>query len=84
MNKPVFFYQFDYDEFYSKHYNEGPINHKKDLFGERAEEEQILIDLLEKHPASGNKRAKQISNYIIKEEGRSHSQLLFQQLSGGK
>jgi len=84
MNKPVFFYQFDYDEFYSKHYNEGPINHKKDLFGERAEEEQTLINLLEKHPASGNKRAKQISNYIIKEEGRSHSQLLFQQLSGGK
>ncbi|WP_257063040.1 bifunctional glycosyltransferase/CDP-glycerol:glycerophosphate glycerophosphotransferase [Priestia megaterium] len=84
MNKPVFFYQFDYDEFYSKHYNEGPINHKKDLFGERAEEEQALINLLEKHPVSANKRAKQISNYIIKEEGRSHSQLLFQQLSGGK
>ncbi|MEH7395053.1 bifunctional glycosyltransferase/CDP-glycerol:glycerophosphate glycerophosphotransferase [Priestia megaterium] len=84
MNKPVFFYQFDYDEFYSKHYNEGPINHKKDLFGERAEEEQALINLLERHPASGNPRAKQISNYIIKEEGRSHSQLLFQQLSGGK
>ncbi|MCM3338765.1 glycosyltransferase [Paenibacillus sp. MER TA 81-3] len=33
MNKPVIFYQFDYDEFYSSHYNEGPIDHKKALFG---------------------------------------------------
>ncbi|CUB46424.1 CDP-Glycerol:Poly(glycerophosphate) glycerophosphotransferase [Bacillus cereus] len=33
MNKPVIFFQFDYDEFYSRHYNEGPINHKEDLFG---------------------------------------------------
>ncbi|MCI0766659.1 glycosyltransferase [Bacillus sp. TL12] len=33
MNKPVIFYQFDYDEFYSRHYNEGPIDHKQDLFG---------------------------------------------------
>ncbi|HFJ9379228.1 TPA: glycosyltransferase [Bacillus paranthracis] len=44
MNKPVIFYQFDYDEFYSRHYNEGPIDHKKELFGARVEYEQQLLD----------------------------------------
>ncbi len=44
MNKPVLFYQFDYDDFYSKHYNEGPINHKFDLFGKRVEEQGALIE----------------------------------------
>ncbi|MGI0531644.1 glycosyltransferase [Bacillus pfraonensis] len=39
MKKPVIFYQFDYDEFYSRHYNEGPIDHKQDLFG------PVVIDL---------------------------------------
>ena len=46
-NKPVIFYQFDYDEFYSKHYNEGPINHKKDLFGMQAENLDYILDLLD-------------------------------------
>lgn len=41
--KPVLFYQFDYGEFYGNHYNEGPINHKNDLFGEVIEEENELI-----------------------------------------
>ncbi|MEG0297884.1 MAG: CDP-glycerol glycerophosphotransferase family protein [Clostridium sp.] len=36
LNKDVIFYQFDYEEFYTQHYNEGPINHKRDLFGIRA------------------------------------------------
>ncbi|MBE7119472.1 glycosyltransferase [Bacillus cereus] len=44
MNKPVIFYQFDYDEFYSRHYNEGPIDHKKELFGARVDYEQQLLD----------------------------------------
>ncbi|MEH7348651.1 CDP-glycerol:glycerophosphate glycerophosphotransferase [Gottfriedia acidiceleris] len=43
MNKPVVFYQFDYDEFYSNHYNEGPINHKEDLFGKVCETEEELL-----------------------------------------
>ena len=44
--KPVIFYQFDYDEFYSKHYNEGPIDHKKELFGKRVESLDDILDVL--------------------------------------
>lgn len=47
MYKPVIFYQFDYDEFYSKHYNEGPIDHKNDLFGKREIDEKNLIKAIE-------------------------------------
>jgi Putative glycosyl/glycerophosphate transferases involved in teichoic acid biosynthesis TagF/TagB/EpsJ/RodC len=47
MNKSVMFYQFDYDEFYSSHYNEGPIDHKNDLFGKVLETEEQLLDELE-------------------------------------
>ncbi|MBE7104109.1 glycosyltransferase [Bacillus cereus] len=49
MNKPVIFYQFDYDEFYSRHYNEGPIDHKQDLFGERVEQGIEINRLLNKY-----------------------------------
>ena len=47
MYKPVIFYQFDYDEFYSKHYNEGPIDHKKDLFVLRVTNKEELLNILE-------------------------------------
>ncbi|WP_129690865.1 bifunctional glycosyltransferase/CDP-glycerol:glycerophosphate glycerophosphotransferase [Gottfriedia acidiceleris] len=43
MKKPVIFYQFDYEEFYSRHYNEGPINHKEDLFGKVCETTEELL-----------------------------------------
>jgi glycosyltransferase involved in cell wall biosynthesis len=49
MEKQVIFYQFDYDDFYSKHYNEGPINHKKDLFGERFENMKDMLAHLQKY-----------------------------------
>jgi len=81
MNKPVLFYQFDYDDFYSKHYNEGPINHKKDLFGERVETEKEVIQLLKQFPHFSIHKANKIQNYVVKEH--SHSNLLFNQLSGG-
>lgn len=81
MNKPVLFYQFDYDDFYSKHYNEGPINHKKDLFGERVETEKEVIQLLKQFPHFSIHKANKIQNYVVKEH--SHSNLLFKQLSGG-
>ncbi|MGL5151395.1 MAG: CDP-glycerol glycerophosphotransferase family protein [Clostridium sp.] len=43
---PVVFYQFDYDQFYSRHYAEGPINHKEELFGLVTDDESILINEL--------------------------------------
>ncbi|MGL5149581.1 MAG: CDP-glycerol glycerophosphotransferase family protein [Clostridium sp.] len=46
MKKEVYFYEFDYHEFYNKHYNYGPIEHKKDLFGIVVESEYDLINVL--------------------------------------
>ena len=82
MDKPVLFYQFDYDDFYSKHYNEGPINHKKDLFGERVETEAEVIELLEAFPHVSTEQHKKIENYVVKPINQSHSQLVFQQIGG--
>ena len=60
-NKPVIFYQFDYDEFYSKHYNQGPINHKKDLFGVQAKSLDEIFDLLDREVnVNMNNRSKYI------------------------
>ncbi len=67
--------------FYSNHYNEGPINHKKDLFGERVETEKEVIQLLKQFPHFSIHKANKIQNYVVKEH--SHSNLLFKQLSGG-
>ena len=67
MDKPVVFYQFDYDDFYSKHYNEGPIDHKNDLFGERVESENQLISLLEDiNSIYSSVKLKNVNKYIVK------------------
>jgi len=49
MRKPVIFFQFDYAEFYSLHYNAGPINHKEELFGEVLETTEQLLDEMNRH-----------------------------------
>lgn len=54
LEKPVIFYQFDYTEFYSKHYNEGPINHKQQLFGPVVENEREVIVNLDNFLIHGN------------------------------
>lgn len=67
MYKPVIFYQFDYDEFYSKHYNEGPINHKNDLFGVRVIDKVELLKAVDmKTPLSNVKimDEEKINKYI--------------------
>lgn len=43
--KPIIFYQFDYEKFYSNHYNKGPLE-KDDLFGTVIEEKKKLIDTI--------------------------------------
>jgi glycosyltransferase involved in cell wall biosynthesis/CDP-glycerol glycerophosphotransferase (TagB/SpsB family) len=63
-NKPVIFFQFDYDEFYSKHYNEGPINHKNELFGVRVEGLESLLGILDEN--LNNLELKNINRYIFK------------------
>ncbi|MEH6958080.1 bifunctional glycosyltransferase/CDP-glycerol:glycerophosphate glycerophosphotransferase [Neobacillus drentensis] len=79
MDKPVIFYQFDYDEFYSEHYNEGPINHKVDLFGIRVEtQEEINKELMD---INIKVDPNTICRYIYKSEW-SHREEIMQVLEG--
>ena len=72
-NKPVIFYQFDYDEFYSKHYNEGPINHKKDLFGIKVYNLKELSEALKTD--STYIKSRHINKYILKTD--NHCEKVF-------
>lgn len=85
MEKPVIFYQFDYSEFYSQHYNEGPIDHKNDLFGERVKDEKEVIQLLQQ-PMSiiSQDKLPKLDKYIQKPTDTTHSELLYQQLKRRK
>ena len=44
MHKPLIYYQFDYEDFYSKHYQRGYFNHAKDGFGPVASKETEVIE----------------------------------------
>lgn len=64
MNKPVIFYQFDYEDFYSKHYNIGYINHAADLFGIRVTEQEALLNTLRDDDLM--KFSRSVNSYICK------------------
>lgn len=53
MNKPVIYYQFDYETYRDSHYAEGYFNYKIDGFGPVVETESELINLI-KEGAKGN------------------------------
>ena len=46
MGKPILYYQFDYDEFSSKHYRKGYFDYKRDGFGPVISNEDALIEHL--------------------------------------
>lgn len=46
MDKPLIYYQFDYDEFKEMHYSEGYFSYRKNGFGQVVTNENKLIDLL--------------------------------------
>jgi glycosyltransferase involved in cell wall biosynthesis len=82
MDKFVAFYQFDYEAFYSKHYNEGPIDHKNELFGERVETKQDLVKVVKKYVESDSLRDDErtiILKYVQRED--SHCERLFQEIN---
>lgn len=82
INKPVIFFQFDYDEFYSKHYNEGPINHRTELFGKRVESEKDIHLLLNDFQSSlQSLNLEKVNKYVIKPKGL-HCQMLFENIKG--
>ena len=78
-NKPVIFYQFDYDEFYSKHYNEGPINHKTELFGVRVENLVELFDNLSTNLK--NSKLAYIDRYVVR--NIEHCDFVYKSIDGG-
>ncbi|WP_440602883.1 bifunctional glycosyltransferase/CDP-glycerol:glycerophosphate glycerophosphotransferase [Bacillus sp. GB_SG_008] len=83
MDKPVIFYQFDYDEFYSRHYNEGPINHKKDLFGPVVSDlGAVLQNILQYSKGSGFSRSfeNKKNKYLIQDSG-PHCRGIFGKIS---
>lgn len=53
--KLVIFYQFDYKEFYSKHYNNGIIEHRSELFGVRTECKKEIVKSLKGEIKDNNK-----------------------------
>lgn len=48
MEKPVIYYQFDYEKYRSGHFAEGYFSYERDGFGEVVKDEKTLIDKLEK------------------------------------
>lgn len=83
MYKPVIFYQFDYDEFYSRHYNEGPIDHKKDLFGFRVTNKKAMLEILEKNILLLNVKEtdeKKINRFIHINKDNNICEVLYKQI----
>ncbi|WP_127531971.1 bifunctional glycosyltransferase/CDP-glycerol:glycerophosphate glycerophosphotransferase [Paenibacillus kobensis] len=79
MDKPVMFYQFDYDEFYSSHYNEGPIDHKNDLFGKvLGTEEQLLDELAASGLQADPVKMAQSNRYMNR--GKKHTATIVEEL----
>lgn len=64
-NKPVIFYQFDHDDFFSKHYNKGPVKYKEDLFGIKCEEMTDILAILKNKEYIYNDNDK-IVTYILR------------------
>ncbi|MGM9987717.1 MAG: glycosyltransferase [Bacillaceae bacterium] len=83
MKKPVIFYQFDYDDFYSKHYNEGPINHKKELFGAVCEEEEDVISSIEKLLSTSVEMSpseEDLTNRYMSRTNKQHCEMIYEQI----
>ncbi|WP_453993264.1 CDP-glycerol glycerophosphotransferase family protein [Bacillus nitroreducens] len=81
MKKPVIFYQFDYDEFYSEHYNEGPIDHKKELFGKRVlNQEELLLELKSENAIEMKKEFLEKSNCFISYRNKNHSSRIYEEI----
>ena len=53
MHKPLIYYQFDYEDFYSKHYEHGYFDHTRDGFGPVARKETEIIQLIHSSIRSG-------------------------------
>lgn len=62
LHKNVFYYQFDTDDFFSKHYKKGYFDFQRDGFGPVAESEGKLIDEITNYLNNPTKFKKQFAN----------------------
>lgn len=53
MEKPIIYFQFDYDEFRSKQYSEGYFDYKKNIFGKSVESIEDVVNEIKKISAKG-------------------------------
>ena len=65
MGKPVIYFQFDYDAFYSKHYKEGFFNHAHDGFGPVCSSEDDVIRAIVRSAANGFKMANKYASRAV-------------------
>lgn len=74
LNKCVFYYQFDQNEFYSKHYRKGYFDFYKNGFGPVLDEEDVLIKELNNYlenPIQFEQHFKDRMNVFIHKDGKS-------------
>ena len=81
MNKKTIFFQFDFDEFYSRHYNLGVINHSTELFGPRVKTIEELINTLITD-FDNHEYNRKVKKYLTKKE--SHSSCVIKELKDFK
>nr|WP_239534446.1 CDP-glycerol glycerophosphotransferase family protein [Priestia taiwanensis] len=84
MQKPVIFYQFDYDLFFSKHYREGIINHRTDLFGKVVETEDDLVAKITYYVTNNMKMEaeykEKTKQFVMKPTSGTHCELIFNEI----
>jgi glycosyltransferase involved in cell wall biosynthesis/CDP-glycerol glycerophosphotransferase (TagB/SpsB family) len=88
MQKPVIFYQFDYHQFFSKHYREGIINHSTDLFGKVVKEEDELVAKIKYYGTHNMKMEakykEKTKRFVMKPKSGTHCELIFQEIKSVK
>lgn len=83
LNKPVLFYQFDYDMYMQAHGSYMDMEH--DLFGERYIEYDQLIDGIEKYVESGfkqNERSAKLVDYYFEYRDNDNSKRTYEYIIG--
>lgn len=75
MEKPVLYYQFDYNEYRSRHFQEGYFSYINDGFGTVVEKENELISEIEKNIKNdfiiNNEMKKRISKFFILKDDKN-------------
>ena len=64
LNKPIIYYQFDYDKFRKHHMEEGYFSYQEDGFGEIEKEEKEIIKLIEEYIKNEYKVSKKYQERI--------------------